>query len=67
MLTRYCVVDIITSTTTQRDKTMTSVKGYESNDSASFNENDGALFDEQHEPHHSDFHQHTHEYRLARG
>ena len=37
-------------TETKRDKQMNIVKGYESNDSASFNENDGALFDEQHEP-----------------
>jgi len=36
--------------TTQRDNEMTTIKGYESNDSASFNENDGAIFDEQHEP-----------------
>lgn len=50
MLTCHNRSSNINLSTTQRDKHMTDIKGYESNDSASFNENDGALFDEQHEP-----------------
>lgn len=45
---KQCI--IVTTSTTRRKNKMKVPYGYESNDSASFNENDGATFDEQHEP-----------------
>ena len=44
-------ISINLSTTQQLTRIkMKTPKGYKSNDSASFNENDGAMFDEQREP-----------------